>query len=118
MSTAATVHASPPDGGGLTPCCGLPPFELPRDDRMTSESENVTCAGAAPWALDHQVHLLAQTESRPGPPTDKGEQWMECQRTGKAMVVCTCGYNSGLIDRADLEATVAALADEHPSRRT
>ncbi|MEW2424848.1 hypothetical protein AB0911_30410 [Streptomyces nigra] len=108
-----TVHECPPAGSGLTPCCGRPPFELPHSDRMTSESEDVTCAGAAPWTLDHQVHLFAQTESRPGTLTDEGEQWMERQPTGKVMVVCQCGYNSGLIDRAELRRTVSELQHEH-----
>lgn len=67
----------------------------------------------APWALDHLVHVFAQTESRPGPLTDEGERWMERQQTGKVMVVCTCGYSSGLIDHAELEDTVASLAAEH-----
>lgn len=67
----------------------------------------------APWTLDHQVHLFAQTESRPGPLTDEGEQWMERQQTGKVMVVCNCGYSSGLIDRIELEDTMAALTPEH-----
>lgn len=66
-----------------------------------------------PWALDHPVHLFAQTESRPGTLTDEGKRWVERQRTGKAMVICTCGYTSGLIDRTDLESTVAGLAAEH-----
>lgn len=66
-----------------------------------------------PWALDHQVHLFAQTESRPGPLTAEGERWMQGRPTGKVMVVCTCGYNSGLIERAEMESTVAALAGEH-----
>jgi hypothetical protein len=66
-----------------------------------------------PWTVDHDVHVFAQTESRPGPPTDEGEQWMECQNTGKVMVLCRCGYTSGLIDRTELEATVSGLAAEH-----
>ena len=37
------VHACPPDGGGLTPCCGKTPFELPRTDRMTLDPSLVTC---------------------------------------------------------------------------
>lgn len=116
MSAIGVVHACPLDGSGLTPCCQRTPFELPRDDRMTSESGNVTCTQARdskPWTLDHQVHAFAQTESRPGALTDEGERWIERQQTGKAMVVCTCGYTSGLIDRADLEDTVASLAAEH-----
>lgn len=39
------VHACPSDGGGgLMPCCGKTPFEVPRTDRMTSDGE-VTCRG-------------------------------------------------------------------------
>jgi hypothetical protein len=111
-----TVHAAPPDGSGLTPCCERTPFELPRSDRLTSDAEQVTCTAArdwGPWTLDHQVHLFARTESRPGPLTAEGERWMERRQTGKVMVVCTCGYSSGLIDSADLERTVAELQVEH-----
>lgn len=39
------VHACPPDGSGLTPCCGRTPFELPRTDRISSETP-ATCPGA------------------------------------------------------------------------
>jgi hypothetical protein len=38
------VHGCPPDGSGLTPCCGRTPFELPRGDRISSEAP-VTCPG-------------------------------------------------------------------------
>ncbi|MDX2954571.1 hypothetical protein [Streptomyces caniscabiei] len=41
-----TVHACPPDGSGLTPCCGRTPFELPRTDRMTRDPAAVTCRPA------------------------------------------------------------------------
>lgn len=40
------VHGCPPDGSGLTPCCGRTPFELPLTDRISSEAP-VTCPGAA-----------------------------------------------------------------------
>lgn len=39
------VHACPPEGSGLTPCCGRTPFELPYSDRMTLTGL-VTCVGA------------------------------------------------------------------------
>lgn len=39
------VHASPPDGSGLTPCCGRTPFELPQTDRITRGPGRVTCNG-------------------------------------------------------------------------
>lgn len=40
------VHGCPPDGSGLTLCCGRTPFELPLGDRISSEAR-VTCAGPA-----------------------------------------------------------------------
>lgn len=44
------VHGTPTDG--LTPCCRRTPFELPRDDRMTSDAEAVTCSGRIPPVFD------------------------------------------------------------------
>jgi hypothetical protein len=38
-----TTHQCPPDGGGLMPCCGLTPFEVPRTGRITLDSALVTC---------------------------------------------------------------------------
>jgi hypothetical protein len=41
---AEATHQCPPDGGGgLMPCCGLTPFEVPRTDRMTLDPALVTC---------------------------------------------------------------------------
>jgi hypothetical protein len=37
------VHLCPPAGSGLTPCCGRPPFELPRTDRLTPDAQAATC---------------------------------------------------------------------------
>lgn len=37
------THASPVDGGGVTPCCGVTPFELPKWDRITLDPSLVTC---------------------------------------------------------------------------
>lgn len=42
------IHACPPDGSGLTPCCERTPFELPRWHRLTLDAELVTCAGPIP----------------------------------------------------------------------
>jgi hypothetical protein len=44
---ADAVHACPPDGSGITPCCGRTPFELPRTDRMSADPTLVTCQPAA-----------------------------------------------------------------------
>jgi hypothetical protein len=39
----STIHACPPEGTSITPCCKLPPFELPRSDRLTLHPMLVTC---------------------------------------------------------------------------
>lgn len=44
-ATDGPIHRSP-GSGALTPCCGRSPFELPRTDRMTVDSDLVTCRGA------------------------------------------------------------------------
>jgi hypothetical protein len=46
------IHACPPDGSGLTPCCGKTPFELPATDRMTSDPEQVTCSPTSGVTID------------------------------------------------------------------
>lgn len=43
-TTVEIVHGCPPDGSGLTPCCGRTPFELPLGDRISSEAP-ITCPG-------------------------------------------------------------------------
>lgn len=77
------VHGCPPDGSGLTPCCGRTPFELPLGDRISSEAP-VTCPGpeqpaagaqqpkearpALPcnWARIRQQHTPHDWEPQPG----------------------------------------------------
>lgn len=51
----ATVHACPPEGAAVAPCCYRTPFDLPRADRITLDRAAVTCTGltaahAAPGA--------------------------------------------------------------------
>jgi hypothetical protein len=50
------IHGCPPDGSGLTPCCGRTPFELPLTDRISSEAP-ITCrtAPAAPAQPDGEA---------------------------------------------------------------
>ena len=38
----APIHACPPEGSGIMPCCGCTPFEKIRD-RITDDSRLVTC---------------------------------------------------------------------------
>jgi hypothetical protein len=40
------VHQCPPDGSGITPCCGVTPFELDPTSRMTGDPARVTCSPA------------------------------------------------------------------------
>lgn len=47
LAIANPVHARPPEGSGVTPCCGESPFDLPRTDRITEDPEQVTCGGHA-----------------------------------------------------------------------
>jgi hypothetical protein len=43
-----TTHQCPSDnGGGVMPCCGLSPFEVPRTDRITLDPALVTCGAPA-----------------------------------------------------------------------
>lgn len=94
----------------------LTPAELDCAACPLRESRGACGPGCTPepWVVDHQVHLFTQSESRLGLPTEQGERWKECQRTGKVMVVCTCGYSSGLIDRTELTSTLRSLAGDHP----
>ena len=63
----------------------------------------------APWAMDHELLFLAQSESRPG-----GDGWKECRTTGKARAVCSCGYDSGLVDRGQLPTNDDLREHHHP----
>mgnify|MGYP003432119686 CR=1 FL=1 len=36
------IHACPPNGSGIMPCCGCTPFEKMRD-RITNDARLVTC---------------------------------------------------------------------------
>ena len=53
----ATVHACPPLGQGVTPCCGKTPFELPRADRMTENLVDVTCGKRVAESAESADHL-------------------------------------------------------------
>lgn len=43
MANRETVHACPPRGSNIAPCCGRPANELPRDERITVDASRVTC---------------------------------------------------------------------------
>jgi len=75
QAAAEVVHGCPPDGSGLTPCCGRTPFELPLGDRISSEAP-VTCPGAA----------VAQ----PAAPHTDETQWICKCPAG----LCGCGHHS------------------------
>lgn len=89
--TTETVHACPPDGSGVTPCCGRTPFELPRTDRISSEVAVVTCQPAVPVAAPPTTDPTALRERiaetlalRHNGPASDGRGWFrdEEQRQG------------------------------------
>lgn len=41
--SSEVTHACPPEGAGVTPCCGSNPLDLPRTDRLTIDVDAVTC---------------------------------------------------------------------------
>lgn len=59
---AEVTHLSPPEGG-LMPCCGLTPFEVPRYHRMTGDPALVTCAQLARNS-DAQLGEMADADDR------------------------------------------------------
>lgn len=50
------VHLAPIAGSGVSGCCGLPLFELPRDERVTTRAPDATCTrqGTVIVALDRR----------------------------------------------------------------
>ncbi|WGV35735.1 hypothetical protein SEA_FRANKENWEENIE_42 [Streptomyces phage Frankenweenie] len=44
------VHACPPEGSGLMPCCGRSPIDVPLTERISMDGTAVTCPGV-PKAL-------------------------------------------------------------------
>lgn len=43
VGAGVPVHAVPPPGSGLMPCCKKTPFEVSGTDRMTNDPDKVTC---------------------------------------------------------------------------
>lgn len=39
------IHACPPYGSGLMPCCGRSPIDVPLTERISMDGTAVTCAG-------------------------------------------------------------------------
>jgi hypothetical protein len=74
---------------------------------MTTDTETTT------WTLDHHLTILNQIESRPGPADDEGIRWTERRPTGKAIALCPCGLNTGLVDRSELP-NIEELTAQHP----
>lgn len=73
IETPEVIHGCPPDGSGLTPCCGRTPFELPLGDRISSEAP-VTCPGpetaetrqdGAQTQTGTETHIVTDSSSCP-----------------------------------------------------
>lgn len=57
------VHRCPPEGEGLTPCCGRTPFELEQGSRMTLDTSLVTCNKNDPKTpLDYAKERRSEAE--------------------------------------------------------
>jgi hypothetical protein len=69
---------------------------------------------AEPWALDHAPRILMQMEVRPGPAMTDGTRWTERRLTGRGVALCSCGYNTGLIPRAELPEVTAFVSGHKP----
>jgi hypothetical protein len=60
------VHAVPLLGdGGLLPCCGRTPFEVPRTDRLAIDADLVTCPGRPPSLLPDPSAPPTRSPGRP-----------------------------------------------------
>ncbi|MEU9285976.1 hypothetical protein AB0D57_14930 [Streptomyces sp. NPDC048275] len=70
---------------------------------------------AEPWSMDHRLHVLNQIESRLGPADTEGVRWMERRLTGKVIAVCSCGLNTGLVDRGQMRPAEELAAEHSPS---
>jgi hypothetical protein len=100
-----TVHACPPDGSGLTPCCGRTPFELPGTDRMTTGPSAVTCSTVEP-PVDRPAVLreAADELGRMDYDVDASDYGWDTYREA---------WNSGVMDGADLLRRMAAEVPEN-----
>jgi len=45
VTVREVIHACPPIGSGVMPCCERTPTEMPMWDRLTVEPDLVTCGG-------------------------------------------------------------------------
>lgn len=54
------IHQCPRPGSAIMPCCGRTPFEVPRMDRLTTESYLVTCGELTDedWQIWHAIHTV------------------------------------------------------------
>lgn len=68
-----TVHGCPPDGSGLTPCCGRTLFELPRTDRMATDPDLITCTNEA----EHRARYAAAIREADGWVLDDGQHMLD-----------------------------------------
>lgn len=60
QSPAIVVHACPPGGSGLTPCCGRTPFEMTREV-ISRDPKLVTCGSSASASMPDQSDAVEPT---------------------------------------------------------
>lgn len=64
-TNTGAVHAVPTPGSRFTPCCGIPPTELPRNHRVTPDLQKLTCPGRPERPLHELVGIVLTTTQRP-----------------------------------------------------
>lgn len=65
---------------------------------------------AEPWAAEHRLQVVAQTEARPtGAADSQGRHWLERRATGLAIAVCNCGWTTGWVPADELPSMPALL---------
>jgi hypothetical protein len=113
-----TVHACPPDDAATMPCCGRTPFEVSPHDRMTLDSEKVTCGVIPVPSSDAGGLPLDQIEARaeaatPGPWEAvrgfQGEEFVGIRVDDRPNIFTTIAEDT--LTRADADFIAAARAD-------
>lgn len=91
MNASGLAHRLPSDGSRAYPCCGRSLFEVPRTDRVTWDSAEVTCAGttASPAAPSDPT---PRNTTMPETNEHLAAAWMRGDGTGYYFDCPTCHF--------------------------
>lgn len=111
----STVHACPVGDSGETECCGKSPFELPRSDRLTAHSGDVTCADwrgseRSPPSEPERPRMLELMKQ-----AGRAEGELERVRAEIAeLLVDDCGEDGDLVRSEDVHEVLEASVKRYP----